>query len=54
MALANLGQGEGDLHALDFSLFYWNLQRNIELRLATHQIFQEGKQRQEGKPRHRL
>ena len=33
LAGADLGQGVGDLHVMDYGLFYFNLQANVELRV---------------------
>lgn len=36
VANCDLGQGVGDLHPLDFSCFYYNLQRDVSRRLAAY------------------
>lgn len=38
----NNGTGVGDLHLLDFSIFYWNLRENVSARLEAFLSGQSG------------
>ena len=42
VAQFDLGQGVGDLHPLDFSCFYFNLQRDVSRRLAAFVCRRDG------------